>query len=671
MKEAFMRSSLSLRRAAPRLVSGALCLAGLTVLDAAGAQQPEDEVVVTGVPHDRAPGELAQSITVIRDDTLNRVRVGTLGETLAGQLGVSSSSFGAGASRPIIRGLAGARVRTLEDGIDSMDAATVSDDHAVSVEPLVADQIEIFRGPTTLLYGSGAVGGVINTVTTRIPSTAPDDGFAGAFELRGDSVASDRAGAVRFDGGGDAFAWHFDALTRDSDDYDIPGFARREPTLDDVPGTVPNSSVESDAAALGASWLGERGFLGAAVSTYDSLYGIPGQEDEGVRIDLEQTRIDVKGGWSGLGGAIDEVNLRIGVTDYEHVELEGAEVGTRFTNDEMETRVELVHEPIGPWTGAFGLQVGDRDFEAIGEEAFVPPVQTSSIGVFLVEELDLDAWQLSFGGRLESREHDPSEDLPTVDDDATSLSFAAVRDLNDGLSLAVNVAMAERLPEAEELYSDGPHLATGAIQVGDPTLTKEAATHVDVGLRGSSGDLTWSVTAFATSYDDFIFLEDTGVIDPIDALPILAFVQQDADFQGLEAEIFTPIAEVGAGEVDMRLFADYVKGEADVSGDLPRMPPARYGARFQYHDDRVLVGLEATWYDDQDEVAELETSTGGYTMVNADFRWRFATTRGVDLELFVNGTNLTDEEARKHTSFVKDVAPLPGRNYVVGVRSRF
>ena len=198
---------------------------GLPVMAWAQPETEQEEVVVTGVPLDRSPGDLAQSITVIRDDTLNRVRGSTLGETLASQLGISSSYFGTGASRPIIRGLAGARVMTLEDGIDSMDASTVSDDHAVSIEPLVADQIEIFRGPTTLLYGSGAIGGIINTVTTRIPEASPADGFAGAFELRGDSVASDRAGALRLDGGGDRFAWHFDGLKRDSDDYEIPGFA--------------------------------------------------------------------------------------------------------------------------------------------------------------------------------------------------------------------------------------------------------------------------------------------------------------------------------------------------------------------------------------------------------------------------------------------------------------
>jgi iron complex outermembrane receptor protein len=659
------------------------------------AQAVTDEVVVTGVPHDRSPTDLAQSITVVRDEALNRVRSTNLGETLAGQLGVSSSYFGTGASRPIIRGLAGARVRTLEDGIDSMDASTVSDDHAVSVEPLVAEQIEIFRGPTTLLYGSGAVGGVINIVTTRIPEFAPEGGFAGAFELRGDSVSNDRAAAVRLDGGGDSFAWHFDALNRDSDDYEIPGFAERgygeevEEDAEDreVEGILENSAVESTAAALGGSWLGDQSFFGVSVSMFDSLYGVPGhhhheesEEEEGeqheegeelVRIDLAQTRVDLKGGWMGLDGAIEAVNLRVAVNDYEHVELEGDEIGTLFANESTEGRVELLHKPFGPWTGALGVHFGDRKFAAIGEEAFVPPVDTMSYGVFLIEQLALDEWQLSFGGRLETQEHKPIGGSERVDGNAITVSVAGIRTLDNGYSLALNIARSERLPVAEELYSDGPHLATGAIQIGDTALGEETSNHFDIGIRRTEGDLTWSVTGFVTRYDDFIFLEDTGLIDPGEELPIFAFAQRDANFTGVEAEIFAPIATLGAGELDMRLFADYVRGDLRGGEDLPRMPPLRYGARFQYHNERLIVGIEATRYDEQNRIAGHETPTDAYSMVNADFRWRIETSGGMNLDLFVNGSNLADEEARKHTSFVKDIAPLPGRNYAVGIRSRF
>jgi len=656
----------------------------------AQSHEPPEEIIVTGVPRDRAAGEIAQSVTVVGGDELDRVRASTLGETLTNQLGVSSSYFGAGASRPIIRGLAGARVQMLEDGIDTMDAATVSDDHAVTVEPLAADQIEIFRGPTTLLYGSGAIGGVVNTVTTRIPTRAPDGGFEGAVEVRGDSVADNRAAAVRLDGGAARFAWHFDAGRRDSDDYEIPGFAHADagpanPDPEDVFGMVENSAAKSEAGAFGASWLGDEGYLGIGVNAFDTLYGIPGhhheeeplpgepaeEEEEHVRIDLDQRRVDLRGGWEGLDGAIEGLNVRIGINDYEHVELEGDAVGTRFTNDATELRVELLHRAAGKWSGAFGVQLGEREFAAVGEEAFVPPVEGKTIGAFVVEDVDVEPWQLSLGGRVESVEHTPTNGLPAFDEQAASFSFGGVRPFGAGLSFVATAALSERLPVAEELYSDGPHLATGVVQVGDPTLREERARHLDVGIRGQAGQLTWSVTTFRTKYDDFIYLGDTGAVDPEDELPVFAYTQADADFEGIEAEVFVQLMEQGQRAADIRLFTDYVRGELTTGEDLPRLPPLRYGARFEYHDGRWLAGLEATRHRDQDDVAPFETPTEGYTLVNADVRWRFDAGTGTQLELFASATNLGDELARKHTSFAKDVAPLPGRNYAIGVRSRF
>jgi iron complex outermembrane receptor protein len=667
------------RFAAPLVLSALGC--ALTYRAQAQDHEDTDEIIVTGVPRDRAAGELPQSVTVVASDELDRVRAATLGETLANQLGVSSSQFGAGASRPIIRGLAGARVLMLEDGIDAMDAATLSDDHAVTVEPLAADQIEIFRGPTTLLYGSGAVGGVVNTVTTRIPAAAPEDGLEGAFELRGDTAAAARGAAVRLDGGGAKLAWHFDAGHRDSDDYEIPGFAHADVDastagLDDAFGLLPNSAAESQSAALGASWLAQNGFLGASLNVFETLYGIPAHThghagEEGVRIDLKQRRLDVRGGWDGLGSAIDGLDVRLGVGEYEHVELEADATATRFTNDATELRLELTHRAVGRWTGALGVQLGDREFAAIGEEAFVPPVDTSTKGVFLVEELALPAWKLSFGGRVEAQTHAPSSDLPRFHDTAASFAFGGVRSFGDGYSFVASAALSQRLPVAEELYSDGPHLATGVVQIGDAFLRAETAQHLDLGIRGGLERLDWSVTAFRTRYEDFIYLADTGALDPVDAVPIFVYTQADAEFNGLEAEVFVPLLDNDTNELDLRLFTDYVRGELASGETLPRLPPLRYGARVEYHDERLLIGFEAVRYGEQDEVAPFEDETPGYTLMNADARWRLNGMSGIELELFLNASNLGDEEARKHTSFVKDVAPLPGRNYTLGIRSRF
>jgi iron complex outermembrane receptor protein len=661
-------------------------LLALLLPGAASAQVDLDELVVTGTPHEAAAGDLAQSVTVLRAEALDRARGITLGETLASQLGVTSTYFGAGASRPVIRGLAGARVRTLEDGIDSLDVASVSDDHAVSIDPLFAEQIEIFRGPTTLLYGSGAVGGVINTVTSRIPSAVPEQPLAGAFEVRGDTAAAERSAAARLDGGGGRFAWHVDAVTRSTDDYDIPGFAELHPHEGEVPsGTLENSAVDSDAAAAGFAWFGDRAFVGVALSGFDSLYGVPGghdhlhgdDEDEQeereapVRVDLSQRRIDLKSGWRFASGPFDTIDFRFGRNDYEHIELEGEEVGTRFTNDAYEARLELVHRPFGRFSGAFGAQLTDREFAAIGAEAFVPPVDSRSYGVFAIEQLDVGEWELSFGGRLERQRHEPSNGTPSFSDEATSVSLAGVRRLRGGRSFFVNAARAQRLPVAEELYSDGPHLATRTVQMGAADLDRETARHLDIGIRKETDDFSWSVTGFLTRFADFIHLAATGEENAETELPIFAFTQGDAELVGLEAEVFAPLTEMAGGELDLRLFADFVRGELVGGAPLPRIPPRRLGGRLQFHDERVIVGVEVTRYDAQHRVAPFEEPTPGHTLVSADFRWLRITDGGTQLELFVNGSNLRDVDARRHSSFVKEFVPLPGRNYSVGVRARF
>ncbi|HEY5665203.1 MAG TPA: TonB-dependent receptor [Gammaproteobacteria bacterium] len=648
-----------------------LITASLVLASSALAQHIDEEIIVTATPGNLSAAEIAQAVTVVAGDELVRVRAANIGETLESQLGMSASYFGTGASRPIIRGLAGARVRTMEDGIEALDVSTVSVDHAVGIDPLAALQVEIFRGPTTLLYGSGAVGGVVNTVTNRIPDFAPDDGLAGAFELRGDTAADERALAVTLDGGGNSFAWHFDGSTRDTGDLEIPGFAELQPGPGETPvaGRLENSDLELTSFSFGGSLLGDASVLGVAVSGFETGYGIPGHEDEDelVRIDLDQSRVDLKGRWFDVGQALDAINLRVGVNDYEHVELEGDEVGTRFENDAYEARLEFLHASIGRWSGAFGLQLSERDLEAIGEEAFVPPVETTAYGAFLVERFESDAWSLELGVRHEYQEQRPTG-AAAIDDSATSLSAAAVRTLDNGYSLAMNLASAERLPTAEELFADGPHLATRSVELGSASLGNETSEHVDIGLRKTNGELNWSVTAFVTDYADFIYLSDTGAVDPDEDLPIFQWSQRDAEFAGVEAEVFAPVAQLGDGELDLRVFADFVRAELAGGEKVPRIPPLRYGARLSYHAERFSAGIEATRYDRQDDVAPFETPTGGYTLVSADFDWSLRTGTDFDVSLFLRGSNLLDEDARRHSSVVKDFVPLPGRNFAFGVR---
>jgi iron complex outermembrane receptor protein len=253
-----------------------------------------------------------------------------------------------------------------------------------------------------------------------------------------------------------------------------------------------------------------------------------------------------------------------------------------------------------------------------------------------------------------------------VDDSALGLSAGAILELGGGRALALNLASAERVAVAEELFSNGPHLASDSFEVGDPGLATETSRHFDIGLRKTGGDIGWSVTAFVTDYDDFIYLRDTGLIE--DQLPRFEFSQQDARFHGLEAEVLLPLAARGPGELDLRVFADYVRAELESGDNVPRIPPLRFGARLEYHTDRFVVGLSATEYDDQKDIAPFETPTAGYTLVGADFDMSVFERRGRILSVFARATNLLDENARRHTSLVKDIAPLPGRNLSLGIR---
>jgi len=653
-------------------VRAVLVTAAVLAPVAGAAQHVTEQIIVTATPDNRSTSEIAQSVTVVGGAELDRVRAATIGETLEGQLGMSASYFGAGASRPIIRGLAGSRVLTLVDGIEAMDASTVSADHAVGIDPVAARQLEIFRGPTSLLYGSGAVGGIVNTVTSRLPEAAPPDGLAGTMQLGANTVADERSFAAALDGGGQRLAWHLDAADRSADDYEIPGLA----DLDEVSGlrrVLANSDIDLTSYAVGASWLGDDALFGVAVSGLESNYGIPGHEHgpdaAPVRIDLRQSRVDLKGRWR-PGGVLDTVDLRVGVSDYEHQELEGGSAGTRFGNRGYEARAELGHSPAALWSGVFGVQLVRRDFSAIGEEAFVPPVASDGYGLFVLERRDTEVWSVSLGARYERLQHDPTA-ADSFAATAASFSAAAIRSFASGFSMAFNLASAERVPSAEELYSYGPHLATESFEIGNPNLAEETARHLDASLRRDIGSRRWSVNAYRTHYDRFIFLRDTGALDPDDSLPVHVYAQQDADFYGVEAEIFAPIATVGPGELDLRVFADFVRARLADGTNVPRIPPRRAGARLSWHADRVALGFEIIRYGDQQRVAPFESPTPGYTAASTDVDWLLEAGGSIELTLFARASNLLDEDARRHTSFVKEIAPLPGRNLTVGLRAAF
>ncbi|MDU1661342.1 MAG: TonB-dependent receptor [Stenotrophomonas maltophilia] len=688
--------------------------------------------VITGNP--LGSQQLASPSTVLEGDDLTLQQKGSLGETLNKQPGVSSSYFGPGASRPIIRGQEGPRVAVLSNGMGNMDASTVSADHATSIEPFLADQIEVLKGPATLLFGSGAIGGAVNVVDGRIARELPERPLSGRAELRGNSVNNERSGMFRLDGVSGNVVLHVDGLVRNGDDYRIPGYAVIDSLEDhhddhnhdhageegEEPrrGRLDNSSIRTRAGGVGATWLGDGGYFGVSASTYRTNYGIPngahvhadgddhghdhghdhGDEEEGgdehdVRIDMVQNRFETKAGIYNPVSFLKNINARVAYTDYEHVELEAGTPSTRFTNRGIEARLEAVQQQIGGWDGAFGLQFGNSDFGAKGEEAFVPDTGTKNIGLFVLQEKQFGPFKLELGGRHDQVKLDPSGDYRRRTFGATNLSAAGIWKLNDAVDLRIGVDSSERAPTNEELYAAGAHIATRSLEIGDANLKTERGQRVELGIHTHSERLDFSASVYQTRFKDFIYLADTGITE---GLPVRTWTQQDAVFRGAEAEALVHLFEGGAGDWDLRLFGDYVKAKLDGSGSrnldiavphgdhnhnytvelantgyLPRIAPARVGADLRWSKDGWRASVGAVRYSRQKDVAQNEAPSDGYTLVDAHLAYRWDRNASNSYEVFLDGSNLTNREVRPHTSLLRDYSPLPGRGVAFGIRAFF
>lgn len=677
----------------------------------AGALEPvrSDEIVVTASPLERAAEETITGVSSLSGEELQRSLENTIGETLRREPGVSSTFFGPGASRPVIRGLGGDRIRVLNAGIGSIDASATSPDHAVAVEPAAAEKIEIVRGTSMLLYGSSAAGGVVNVFDGRIPTDVPENGVTGALRVGGSSVDDGVEAAGAFDirigrlGAGE-LVFHGDGAYREAEDYDIPGFAEsarlralEEEEHEDEEdhdheeeaafGVLENAAFETKSGAAGLSWIFDNGFAGVSGSFADTLYGVPGghaheegedhaeEEEGGVTIDLRQRRIDFNSEVESDFALFRKAKLRVGYADYEHKELEpGGEVGTVFSNEGWEGRFELIDKTTnlagGALDGAVGFQWRLRDFSAVGEEAFTPPTKSSQYGVFALKELTTGPWRFELGGRYENTAHRVVETGFERSFNGFSVSGGIGVKPSETLFLGVTGFRTERAPSTEELFSNGPHLATGAFEVGDPALDEEIAVGAEATARILTDRFVFRINGFYTDYDGFIFESETG--EEEDGLPVFQFVAADAAFRGFEAEIETELFQLGAFDFHGDAGFDYVrattKGQAD--NDLPRIPPFSMLVGLEARSEWADLRGEIEWADDQNNIAAIELPTEGYTLVNAYLTLRpFPAARGVSLRLA--GTNLTDAEVRLHTSFLKDVAPLPGRNFKFSVRTEF
>ena len=836
-----------------------------------------EEIRVTAHPFSETDEHMVRPAQVLSKEELRTRSISSIGETIANEPGVTSSDYGTGVGRPVIRGQSGNRVLILEDGLSTMDAGSFSADHAVTTETILSQQVEILQGPATLLYGSGGSGGIINVVKGRILDYVPDD-VEGEVALQYETVSDGMTGAGRLNFGAGNFAVHIDGMARNTDNYNIPGFAELEPG-ESRRGTLANSSRKTENISGGLSWVGARGYAGFSVSRYENEYGIPGhhhdhghdhghehdhgghddhddhddhghddedehhdddddhghddedehhddddhdhdeenghhdddddhdhdeenghhdddddhdhdeenghhdddddhdhdeenghhdddddhdhdeenghhdddddhghddedehhdddddhghddedehhdddddhghddedehhdddddhghddedghddeEEEGGARIEMEQTRYDFVAALDDPLPGLSRVKLRWGYNDYKHVEgEEGA--GTLFDNEEVEGRVEFLHNPIGDWFGAVGFHYRHQDFLTEGPESFVPLSELESFGVFVLEKTDIGPVHIELGARFEHQ--DSSAETETGDKNSYDL-FNASGGLNwdyaPGYQVGLSVGHSQRAPALGELYADGPHLATTTFEIGDANLDKEKSNNIDIYWRKTAGKFTVSANFFYNRIDDYIYYQEqdlngdgfadrvteffdgnpANILDPgVDEELFLVYVSQDdAEFLGFEAETRARIMDDDNGRMTLRLWADYVEGERSNNINLARITPWRFGSGLTYSRGDFYATANYTRVNEQDSTAPLETETDGYHLldIQADYTFRMG---GNTVTLFARASNLLDEEIRRHISFVKDQAPLPGRSGIFGLRMSF
>jgi len=560
------------------------------------------------------------------------------------------------------------------------------------------ERIEVLRGASLLRYGSSGSGGIINVIDGRIPTELPDGGLDGALRIGASSVDSGREAAGSLDFGAGNIVFHIDGTIKETDEYKIPGFAESEALRaleeaeegDDFDeeaeafGILENSQTKSSALTGGASYIGERGHIGFAVHKFDSDYGIPGgheeeegeeeggegEEEEGeeqVTIDLDQIRVDVNAALN-FDGIIETVQFFGGFADYEHTEFEApGEVGTVFTNEGYEGRLEVIQREQNGWAAAYGVQIRNRDFAAIGEEAFVPPTETTQIGLYTFHEKEIGDFHLEGAARYENTQQENSVTNQDIDFDLISVSAGGDVHLTDAIRLGGTVFRTERAPTTEELFSNGPHLATSQFELGDATLGKETATGIEAAFRHREDGHYLTLNAFYTDYSDYIFETETG--EEEDGLPVFQFTGEDASFKGFEVQGGMDIAEFGNFTLKADALAEYVRAKTD-SGDLPRIPPLSVLTGLEAESERFTFRAEVDYAAEQNKVEVFEIPTDDYALVNLFATWR-APTGAQDVRLSLSVLNLLDDDARQHTSFLKDVVPLPGRNVRFSIASSF
>ena len=632
--------------------------------------------------------DFAVADQVIEQKSLKE-RAPTIGDALADELGVYSNQYGSGSSRPVIRGQDGPRVKVLQHASETADVSTLSPDHAVTVDPILAKQIEIIRGPSTLLYSAGTVGGLVNVTDQKIPTSMPEKGLEGTAGLRYNSGSDEKlASAGATVALGRQFALRVEGSKREANDYIAPNYFHEHEGELEKERRVGNTFAKGETVSVGGSWIGERGFAGIAYTNRQDQYGLPGHSHEyesctvsgnlligcgeedygdehetGPWVDLKSERYDFRTEILNPLAGFEKLRAHASYTDYQHDEIEGDSVATTFKSKGYDARLEMVHQPIADWEGVVGVQYNQQKLDITGEESILEPTKTQKWSVFGLEHKQWNDFHFELGARVDQQTIDIESDRKDYDDYAVSYSGAVNWMFAPNYKLSLVGSHQERLPLAQELYADGKHLATNTYERGNENLDVEKSNNQELGFHYDTDKIDYHVHVYHNWYDNYIYAQTA---DRYENFRLVDYTQDKARFYGTEAEASYAINDV----YKMSVFGDYVRGKID-NENAPRVPAGRLGTKVSANFSDTWSGT-AEYYHvfEQDRIASYETETEGYNMVNLGLAYNGQYMQGNDYRVYFKANNLLDETIYSHTSFLSTI-PQVGRNFTVGLDFSF
>ena len=672
-----------------------LAVASVSVFAAENEQATTpDTIRIKAHPLEQTSKDFAVADTVVDQKRLAQGAV-TIGEALSGETGISSNQFGAGSSRPVIRGQDGPRIKILQNSSENIDVSTLSPDHAVTVDPALAKQVEVIRGPSTLLFGAGTVGGLVNVTDSKLPTALPEKGYEANVGLRYNTGSDEKLATAGVTLGlGDQVALRVEGLKREANDYIAPDYVHEG----EKERRVDNTFAKGQTVNFGLSWIYDRGFTGISYSNRQDQYGLPGHsheyeschlhglslhcgehdhdEDEhddhdhdhaheaGPWIDLKSERYDVRTELDDPFAGFKKLRAQASYTDYQHDEIEEDTIATRFKNKGYDGRLELVHNPLGAWEGVIGTQYGQQKLELTGEEAFLAPNTTKKWSVFALEHAQLNDVHVELAARVDQQKIDIDDSSKKdFDGSAFSVSGAANWEFAPNYKLSLVTSHQERLPLAQELYADGGHFATNTYELGNDQLSKEKSNNVELGFHYDDNTFDYHVHVYHNWFDDYIYAQ---TLDRYKDFRLVQYAQDKAKFYGAEAEAGYQISPI----YKLSVFGDYVRGKID-NDNAPRVPAGRLGTKVNADFGDGFTG-SAEYYHvfNQDKITAYETETQGYNMLSLGVAYSGEYSNLGDYRVFLNSNNLLDDQIYQHASFLSTI-PQVGRNFTVGVNFNF